>query len=55
MAALGARPAHLLAFLRSEALLILTVGWILGLLTGALVAPILVKLLTGVFDPPPIT
>ena len=53
MAALGAKPRHLLAFLRSEALLILIAGSFLGYPTGGVVAWMLVKLLTGVFDPPP--
>ena len=53
MAALGAKPPHLLAFLRSEALLILIAGSFLGYPTGGVVAWMLVKLLTGVFDPPP--
>jgi putative ABC transport system permease protein len=34
-------------------LIILVVGLILGLATGAAVAQILVMMLTGVFDPPP--
>ena len=53
MVALGAKPAQLLAFLRSEALLIFVAGSALGALTGAAVAWMLVQLLAGVFDPPP--
>jgi putative ABC transport system permease protein len=53
MAALGAKPPQILAFLRSEALLIFVAGSLMGALTGAIVAWMLVKLLTGVFDPPP--
>jgi putative ABC transport system permease protein len=53
MVALGAKPAQLLAFLRSEALSIFVAGSMLGALTGAAVAWMLVQLLTGVFDPPP--
>jgi len=53
MAALGAKPTQLLAFLRSEALLIFVAGSVFGALTGAAVAWMLVQLLAGVFDPPP--
>ena len=53
MAALGAKRWHLLAFLRSEALLVFVVGASLGALIGTVVAWMLVKLLTGAFDPPP--
>ncbi len=53
MVALGAKPQQLLAFLRSEGLLIFLAGSILGIVTGAIVAWMLVSLLTGVFDPPP--
>jgi putative ABC transport system permease protein len=53
LAALGAKPRQLGAFLWAEGLLILLAGTVIGLLTGFLVADMLVKLLTGVFDPPP--
>ena len=53
MAALGAKPRQLLAFLRGEAVLIFGAGALFGTLTGAVVAWMLVVLLTGVFDPPP--
>ena len=53
MAALGAKRPQLLAFLRSEALVIFLAGSALGIITGAVIAWMLVKLLTGVFDPPP--
>ncbi len=53
MTALGAKPFQLLAFLRGEAALILVAGLISGAVTGSAVAWMLVKLLTGVFDPPP--
>jgi len=53
MTALGAKRSQLLAFLRSEALFIFVVGSILGCVTGVVGAGITVKLLTGVFDPPP--
>ena len=53
MTALGAKPRQLFAFLRGEAALILVVGTISGAITGSVVAWMLIKLLTGVFDPPP--
>jgi putative ABC transport system permease protein len=53
MAALGATPRQFLAFLRGEAVLIFSAGALFGTLTGAIVAWMLVALLTGVFDPPP--
>lgn len=51
--ALGAKPRQLSAFLWSEGLLIFTVGGAIGLAGGFGMAWMLVKLLTGVFDPPP--
>ena len=53
LVALGARPRQLGAFVWSEAALVIVGGMVLGLLAGALIAHVLVKLLTGVFDPPP--
>jgi len=53
LTALGAKPAQLGAFLWSEALLMLIVGLLFGGLLGFAVAQVLVKMLTGVFDPPP--
>ena len=53
MTALGAKRGQLLAFLRSEALVIFVAGSALGVLTGIAVAWMLVRLLAGVFDPPP--
>ena len=53
--AIGAKPRQLAAFLWSEGLLIVVGGLIFGLLSGFLTAWMLVKLLTGVFDPPPET
>lgn len=53
LAALGAKPRHLSTFLWSEGLLIFAVGGTLGLAGGFGMAWMLVKLLTGVFDPPP--
>ena len=53
LSALGARMAQLGAFLWSEGLFVLLSGAVVGLLTGFGVAEMLVKVLTGVFDPPP--
>ncbi|WP_027417091.1 ABC transporter permease [Aneurinibacillus terranovensis] len=53
LTAIGAKRNQLGAFLWSEGLLILTVGGVIGLGFGMLIAQILVKVLEGVFDPPP--
>lgn len=53
LSALGATPAQLGAFLWSEALLLFVAGTSIGTLTGFALAWMLVKLLTGAFDPPP--
>jgi len=53
LSALGAKPRQLSAFLWSEGLLIFMVGGAIGLAGGFGMAWMLVKLLTGVFDPPP--
>ncbi|MDR5753043.1 MULTISPECIES: ABC transporter permease [unclassified Caballeronia] len=53
MTALGARQRQLGAFLWSEALVLLLGGAAIGTLTGFALAWMLVKLLTGAFDPPP--
>ncbi|MEO6301499.1 MAG: ABC transporter permease, partial [Paracoccaceae bacterium] len=53
LSAIGAKQRQLGAFLWSEGLLVFTFGSVLGLLSGAVTAWMLVKLLTGVFDPPP--
>ncbi len=53
LAALGAKPRQLGAFLWSEALLIVGPGALCGTGIGFGVAALLVKLLSGVFDPPP--
>ncbi len=50
---LGAKPLQLRAFIASEGLIVLLAGVAVGLSTGGLIAAMLVKLLTGVFDPPP--
>lgn len=51
--ALGAKSNQLGAFIWSEGLLILVGGGVIGTLLGFGIAQILVKVLTGVFDPPP--
>lgn len=53
LAALGAKPNQMGAFLWSEALVILVGGGLTGVLLGFAVAQMLVTVLTGVFDPPP--
>ncbi|MDE2333717.1 MAG: ABC transporter permease [Rhodospirillales bacterium] len=53
LAALGAKPWQLGAFLWSEAVLMVGAGAISGTAIGFTVAEMLVKLLSGVFDPPP--
>lgn len=53
LSALGAKPKQLGAFLWSEALFIFLSGAIVGTMTGIGLAWMLIKLLTGVFDPPP--
>ena len=53
LTAIGAKRAQLGAFLWSEGALVFLGGSVLGLLSGILTAWMLVKLLTGVFDPPP--
>jgi putative ABC transport system permease protein len=51
--ALGARAAQTGAFVRVEALMVTVAGLVLGAAAGAALAELLVKVLTGVFDPPP--
>lgn len=53
LSALGSKPRQLGAFLWSEAFLLFVVGSVIGTLTGFALAWMLVKLLTGAFDPPP--
>jgi putative ABC transport system permease protein len=53
MAALGAKPKVLAAFIYGEAAVVLGGGTIIGLGLGAIVAEVLVNVLQGVFDPPP--
>jgi putative ABC transport system permease protein len=51
--ALGARTGQLAAFVWSEAAFVAIGGVILGALAGWGISFVLVKILTGVFDPPP--
>ncbi len=53
LAAMGAKSRQLGAFLWTEGLIILVAGMVLGFLTGFAIAQMLVKVLTGVFDPAP--
>jgi putative ABC transport system permease protein len=52
-AALGARRRQLAAFVWSEAAFVTTGGIVLGAATGWAISLVIVKILTGVFDPPP--
>jgi putative ABC transport system permease protein len=52
-AALGARPGQLASFVWSEAIFVTVGGVVLGVLSGWALSFIIVKILTGVFDPPP--
>ncbi len=51
--ALGATTRQLAAFVWSEAAFVTLGGAVLGVLSGWLEAAMIVKILTGVFDPPP--
>jgi putative ABC transport system permease protein len=53
LAAMGAKGRQLGSFLWTEGMIILLSGMVLGFLTGFGIAKMLVKVLTGVFDPPP--
>jgi putative ABC transport system permease protein len=55
LSALGAKSAGIRRFSQSEAAIILIGGAAFGLVIGETVALLLVKVLTGVFDPPPDT
>jgi putative ABC transport system permease protein len=55
LALIGAKPRQLAGFLWSEGILVLIGGVVFGVTSGVLTAWMLVKLLTGVFDPPPET
>ncbi|MEO8242739.1 MAG: ABC transporter permease [bacterium] len=53
LAAIGAKPRQLGAFLWAEGTLVIMGGGIFGIALGSIIAWMMVKLLTGVFDPPP--
>ena len=53
LTAVGAKPNQLRGFLWAEGGLVFALGSVLGIAVGTIVAWMLVKLLTGVFDPPP--
>jgi putative ABC transport system permease protein len=53
LAAMGAKRRQLGSFLWTEGLIILVAGMVLGFATGFGIAKMLVKVLTGVFDPAP--
>lgn len=53
LAALGARPGQIGAFLDAEVAVVAGLGALLGGLIGLAVSQTLVKILQGVFDPPP--
>ncbi len=52
-AALGARSRQLASFVWSEAIFVTMGGLLLGVLSGWTLSFIIIKILTGVFDPPP--
>jgi len=54
-AALGARPRQLGGFVWAEALFVTLGGLAVGVVVGSSLSTMLVKVLTGVFDPPPAT
>lgn len=53
LTAVGAKPRQLRMFLWAEGGVVFALGSAFGLVIGTIVAWMLVKLLTGVFDPPP--
>ncbi|HEY6088477.1 MAG TPA: ABC transporter permease, partial [Gemmatimonadaceae bacterium] len=53
LAAMGAKGRQLGSFLWTEGMIILLAGMVLGFITGFGIAKMLVKVLTGVFDPAP--
>lgn len=53
ISAIGGRPSQVAAFARCEAAAFAVLGGVLGLAGGWTLAHMLVKVLTGVFDPPP--
>lgn len=55
MLALGARSRHLRALVFSETTVLISAGILAGGLVGSVLSGMLVKVLSGVFDPPPDT
>lgn len=53
LSALGARPGQIGGFLWSEGLLVVVGGAVLGVAAGFGIAQALIRILSGVFDPPP--
>lgn len=53
ISALGARPRQVEAFIWAEALAMAIPGVVLGIIGGWTLSLMLMKVLTGVFDPPP--
>ena len=53
ISALGAKPRHQRRLIFSEAAVLTVVGGCTGAVLGWVLAEMLVKVLTGVFDPPP--
>jgi putative ABC transport system permease protein len=51
--ALGARPRQVASFVRTEVAVVIVVGAAAAAVLGWVLATMLVKVLTGVFDPPP--
>lgn len=51
--ALGARPRHLRAIVLAEALVVAVGGLVAGTLIGMTLSSVIIKVLAGVFDPPP--
>jgi putative ABC transport system permease protein len=55
LSAIGARPRHLRAFIFSETGVLGVVGLAAGVATGSVLSIMLIRVLSGVFDPPPDT
>jgi putative ABC transport system permease protein len=53
LSALGAKPRQLRAFIATDALVLGIIGVVGGAMVGWVLSKMLVKVLTGVFDPPP--
>ncbi|MFN2490846.1 MAG: ABC transporter permease [Actinomycetota bacterium] len=55
LTALGAKASDLGGFVWTEAIMVGILGVVAGIASGSLLSWVLVKILTGVFDPPPST